>query len=825
MTHQNLPTADHAEETSNSVIKLQDLLYLCLKNWYWIVISIIVCMGIACLYLVKATPIYTRTASILIKEDKGKSGASATLDAFSDLGIAQATSNIENEISTLKSPDVIEDVVRRLHLDVSYAGDGAFHRSVLYGSSLPVNVSFPDAPADEAIAFTLKINPDNTFSISDLVVNGEELNFDSSKKYPLNSTIKTVAGNIRVEKTPFFSPSDDSMNVYVQKSRLKNAVLHYSNELAIAKDNEKGTVINLTIQDASIQRASDVLNGVIDVYNENWVKDKNQIAVSTSNFINERLGVIEQELGHVDTDISSYKSTHLIPDIQATAGMALSKGEQTDSEILELNNQLQMTQYLRDFISRESSRYQILPVNTGIGNGSIEGQITEYNELLMARNKLLSNSSESNPVIVDADTRLASIRHNILSSLENQTVSLNTAIRNLQRSASKTTAQLAANPTQARYLLSVERQQKVKESLYLYLLQKREENELSQAFSAYNTRVIKNPTGADAPSSPVRRNILLVAFLVGLALPVGIMFLMEVGNTRLRGRADVDDLGVPVIGEIPEIKSKDKKKERYRFIGNKHRRESNIDTGLKVKSGKRDAVNEAFRVIRTNITFLSSGTPSSVMMVTSFNPGSGKTFIAANLATALAIKDKKVIVVDCDMRRATLSQYVESPKKGLANYLAGSDSDLNSLVLKDTLVKNLSVLPVGKIPPNPTELLESKRFTDLIERLRSEYDYVLLDCPPVVMMADAQIINQVIDRAIFVLRVGLFRRDMLIDVERLYNEKKFHHMGIILNGVVVDKSRYGYGYGYNSYGYGYGYGYSNVVDDDDDTPAGKPSNA
>ena len=585
--------------------------------------------------------------------------------------------------------------------------------------------------------------------------------------------------------------------VFVSRISMQDATAGYSSRLSVALNDEKSTVVNLTLQDVCTQRAEDVLNTLISVYNENWVKDKNQIAVSTSMFINERLGVIERELGNVDEDISSYKSENLLPDVQAAASMYMAESSETNAKIQTLNTQLSMTRYVRSYLTGASSRNQLLPANSGIENSGIEKQIAEYNTLQLRRNDLVANSSETNPLVVDMDHSLHALRDAIIRTLDNYVTTLNTQLRALQQSARQTTARIAANPSQGKYLLSVERQQKVKESLYLFLLQKREENELSQAFTAYNTRVIMPPSGSMAPTAPAKKNILLIAFVIGLIIPVAVIFLRESMNTRIRGRKDLDALTLPFVGEIPQAATKKK------GTSDKKSTENNP---IVVHEGSRDIINEAFRVLRTNLEFMTDKEQhSNVIVVTSFNPGSGKSFLAMNIAVSLAIKQKKVLVIDGDMRHGSTSAYVGSPQTGLSNYLSGHVNNLKDIIVTDARHANLQFLPVGTIPPNPTELLFSDRLKQLIDTVRSQYDYIFIDCPPIEMVADTQIIEQLADRTLFVVRTGLLERSMLPELQRIYDEKKYKNMTLILNGTVGSGGHYGYRYGYR-YGYHYGYG-------------------
>lgn len=778
---------------NDDFLRIQDLFILCLAKWYWFVISLAILLGAATIYLLKTPPVYTRSASLLIKED-GKSGSgNEAAGVLGDIDIFRTSTNINNEMLSMQSPAVMYEVVRRLHLDVNYTTDGRFYDPVIYGSDNPYEVSFFDLGDAESASFTLRPDKDGQVKLTDFTRNGEEADGDAVTA--LNDTVQTPVGRLLVNARPGSTAAQQT--VFVSRISMQDATADYSSRLSVALNDEKSTVVNLTLQDVCTQRAEDVLNTLISVYNENWVKDKNQIAVSTSMFINERLGVIERELGNVDEDISSYKSENLLPDVQAAASMYMAESSETNAKIQTLNTQLSMTRYVRSYLTGTSSRNQLLPANSGIENSGIEKQIAEYNTLQLRRNDLVANSSETNPLVVDMDHSLHALRDAIIRTLDNYVTTLNTQLRALQQSARQTTARIAANPSQGKYLLSVERQQKVKESLYLFLLQKREENELSQAFTAYNTRVIMPPSGSMAPTAPAKKNILLIAFVIGLIVPVAVIFLRESMNTRLRGRKDLEALTLPFIGEIPQAATKKK------GTSDKKSTENNP---IVVHEGSRDIINEAFRVLRTNLEFMTDKEQhSNVIVVTSFNPGSGKSFLAVNIAVSLAIKQKKVLVIDGDMRHGSTSAYVGSPQTGLSNYLSGHVNNLKDIIVTDARHANLQFLPVGTIPPNPTELLFSDRLKQLIDTVRSQYDYIFIDCPPIEMVADTQIIEQLADRTLFVVRTGLLERSMLPELQRIYDEKKYKNMALILNGTVGSGGHYGYRYGYR-YGYHYGYG-------------------
>lgn len=776
---------------AGNAVPLTDILYRTLHHWPWVLLSLVVCVGAAVVYLLCTPKVYTTTASIMIKDEAA--GKSAGAEDFGDFGLFQNKTNIQNEITTLKSADLMEEVVRRLDLDMNYYIPGRFHDVVAYGSNLPVRVEMPGFAENGSALFRVEVDGAGKVSVSD--VKSGDLKSEERVQGAMNDTLRTAVGPMVVVAAEGYKPGE-AVELNVVKAPVSATAGGYESRMVIAMSGDKSSVINLTVTDQSTQRAQALLSTLIGVYNEYWIRDKNQIAVSTSNFINERLGVIESELGNVDSDISSYKSQHLIPDVSAASSMYMSQNQQISQQIMDLRNQLKQTLYIKSYLGAASDNEKMLPMNSGVANVDIQSQITDYNNLVLQRNSLLAKSSDKNPLVVQLNEQMDQMRHAILASVDNSINALNMQISSLQGSQASTTSKIASNPSQAKYLLSVERQQKVKESLYLFLLQKREENELSQAFTAYNTRVVNKPASF-GPTAPNTRNILMMSFLLGLAIPFGVVYLMESNNTKVRGRKDVEHLAVPFLGELPQD-------------GHEKKKEAGEANTIVVKGGKRDIINEAFRVLRTNVEFMcNSSEGNKVIAMTSFNPGSGKSFVSMNLGMAIALKGKKVLIVDGDMRHGSTSAYMGSPARGLADYLGGAVSEVDTLIVKTPECQNMQVLPIGSIPPNPTELLESPRFGELIGELKSRFDYVIIDCPPIEVVADAQIIDKFADRTFFVIRAGLFDRSMLPELDRLYEEKKYRNMSFILNGSRNDQGRYGYSHTYRyGYGYGYGYGYN-----------------
>lgn len=788
-------------QQENNTVDIKDLIALCLKNWYWFVASVILCLGVVTFYLLKTPSQYTRTAEILIKNDrKGKSISSAAGGDFSDLGLFSSVSNVNNEIHAIKSVSNMTEVVKRLHLNTNYSIDGRFHEQVLYGTNLPVSVIIPEDEADVARSFDIKLKEDGSFMLANFMLKDEELEGDKSI-HQLGDTLITPVGTLIVAPSNFFSTAKMDETIHVRISKIYSAVSKYAAKLNVALSDTKSEVIHMSVEDISTQRAEDILNTVIDVYNENWVKDKNQIALSTSDFISDRLSVIEAELSAVDSDISAYKSSNLVTDVATASNIYMTQSTNIESKITELQNQLYMAKYIRDYLN--SDTIQLLPANAGITNTTIGNQINEYNAQVIDRNNLVAASSEQNPLVKELDATISSLRKTIQVSIDNEVLSLQNQINSLNASNRQNKSKIAANPTQAKYLLSVERQQSVKEALYIYLLQKREENELSQAFTAYNTQIIDEPFGSPNPTSPSKAKLLLLGLLLGLMIPFGVIYLLAALNTKVRGKADIKSLTLPFLGEIPQLDSKKipslKKIQKMAKKGKIHKNAEGI---IAVKSGGRDVVNEAFRVLRTNTEFISQDKSKNVIIITSMNAGSGKSFITMNLGMALAIKDKKVLVIDGDFRHASSSQYVNRPKVGFCDYLAGKKDTYKDTIISFKDQPNLSVLPVGTIPPNPTELIADAKFAAAIQELRSEYDYVFIDCPPIDILADTQIIEKSADRTLFVIRAKLFERALLPEVQQAYTDNRFKNMALILNGTEAT-GKYGYRYGYR-YGYGYG---------------------
>jgi len=778
-----------------------DLLYKYTSYWKWFIISIVACMFIAFIYLKKTSPVYSRTLSVLIKDDsKSSSQTNSEISEFEDMGLFQSNTNVNNELSTLKSPILMKDVVKRLNLDKVYTIRKGLRTEDLYKKN-PVQVVLNNNDGDSNFQFDIELISNNKYILTDFVPDGDGK--DNGIEGTFYQPVKTPVGVITIEPTTVSLSQYINQTISFTKSSLQSVANNYNAKLEGSLQDDKSTIIDLTMKNTSPKRAEDILNMLIHVYNLSWIKDKNQIAISTSQFIDGRLGVIEKELSNVDNNISNFKSKNLIPDVDAASDMFMTETSTNKEKLLELDNQLSVAQFIYKYINSDKNKNKLLPANEGLTNSNVETQIENYNLLLLQRNNLIKNSGESNPLIKDMNRSITSMRQVIIRSIYNLIATLNAQVDNLQSNESQTKKQIASNPKQARYLLSVERQQKVKEQLYLYLLQKREENQLSEAFTAYNTRIISPPAGPDSPTFPEGTKVYLIAFLLALLIPIIIINIKEkLLDTYIHGKEDLKQLTLPFVGEIPLI---DGEKKKFRLGMKKRTKEDKINIVVKEKG--RDSINEAFRIVRTNIDFMTHQlrTSNKVLMFTSFNTDSGKTFVSINLALSMAINGRRIVIVDLDLRKASLSRTVKSPKKGISNYLGEQIDDLNEIIIKDSINKNLDVIPVGTMPPDPTELLSSKRLEEMINTLQKDYDYILLDCPPTNILADTAIISKVADITIFIARCGQLDRRLVPEIENMYTEHKFNRMAILLNAIEFN-SKYGYHkYGYHKYGSHYYY--------------------
>lgn len=763
-------------------INLVDLLAYFASKWKWFLLSVLVCGGIAWYHYARSPLVYFRSATVIIKDPSNKTSTTG-LDRFDNI-INKV--NVANEILQFRSKKLMREVLQRLHADISYKLEDGLRSNELYNQS-PVLLSFPDALPEQHFAFTVTLKDKKSLVLSDFT--GIDVKSDFTVE--MYDTV-TLSRGMRVVATPtnYYSDSWTGTPIRVAKLPMESMVNYYKSALGIQQEEEESSILTLALKDGSAARAEDILNTLINVYNEEAIKDKNQVAVNTADFINDRLIIIENELGGVESELETFKQRNQIVDIASSAGMYMSESQKYNTDALELETQLRLANFIKDYLTDPAKETDLIPSNTGIGDMNIESQISLYNTAKLKRDHLIDDSSVNNPVVLELNNSLRAMKQNIIRAVDNMIVSLNVQRSDAQSREMRAQNRITSIPTKERKMLSIERQQKVKEALYLFLLNKREENALSQAMADNNARVIDGAEGGNSPISPNRNRILLLGLLVGLAIPslacLGILFL----DTRVHSRKDFEDIvSVPYLGEIPQDKEAGKLNEQESpFLLAKEQRDS--------------TVSEAFRILRTNMAFMArKDLPQQVIIFTSLNEGAGKTFISKNLGMSLVLAKKKVILIDMDIRRGTLSRQLHLHKTGLSNYLADATLSAEDIIQHQD---GFDIIAAGAIAPNPAELLMDERLDNLVTELRRRYDYIVVDSVPVGIIADATISNRIADLTIFVARAGRLDRRQLPEIEQLYKENKLHNMALVLNGADLHR-RYGY-YGYYGYSYKYGYG-------------------
>ncbi len=828
MTETNPNTTYNSLNNQEEQFQIQfiDIWHMIWDYKWWYVLSIFVALSIAFFYLYRSPEVYERTEKFILDEG-AQEAAMRDISSFAgSVGsrIRYAT-NVDNEVEAISSPDIMEIVVKRLELETSYYEHQLF-RQVELGPKTPIKLILAGDNPSRSIKFDVTKRGASSFELHDFVIGGEELKDAKAVKGEIGDTITTPVGLVSIVFPDSLSASRASSlnwsnDMTVAWSNAKSKAKAFARNTTVSLSGKQTSVVVITVKDLFPSRAENILKTLVNVYDEEWIHNKNRSARVTTGFINDRLVVIEEDLDKLESDLKNYKESNKVNDISAVGSAYLSQANKYAEKEFELSNQIAIAEYIKEYITKPENSEQLIPSNSGLISSGVESQIAEFNKNMLERDRLAANSSEYSPVIAEMNTALASMRGAIERSIDNLIATLKLQQSDIIRQEDKILAKIARTTGQEFALLSIERQQKVKESLYVYLLQKREENEIAGLVNVGNTRMIMAPNGSSAPVEPRRSVVLLLALMLGAGLPFGIIFLKRMLDFTVHSKDDVvKTLSMPFLADIPETLAK-KDRKKYRLfqklaLNDDQRR-------IVVKSGSRNTINEAFRVLRTNVDMmLRKEEGTRTVMVTSYYAGSGKTFISLNLAASMALKGTKTIVVDLDLRKASLSTALGGNGTGVSSFLSGKESLLTDCI--SNISDNLDVLKCGTLPPNPTELLLSDEFRDMMETLKRDYDFVVLDCPPIEIVADSSIITDYVDMTIFVVRAGLMDRRNLPAIEEIYQSDKYTRMAAILNGVVTTSKgygHYGYGhYGYGSYGYGsYGYGsygYGGYAKEDED---------
>lgn len=782
---------DKLGEQSEEQVNIQELLFRYLIHWPWFVVSIIICIACAWGYLRLTTPIYNISATVLIKDEKKGGGASMSsdLEKMGLEGFVSSSSNVDNEIEVLRSKSLAREVVNNLGLFVTYMDEDEFPSKELYHTS-PVLVSLTHQEADKLpgrMEINMILQPTGALGVQITV--GEKEYRKQFDKLP--AVFPTDEGTVA-----FFANNDTLSAVCpenITKERHITAFINrpfsvlkeYVNSLSIAPTSKTTSVVVISLENTNTRRGRDYINKLLEMYNINANNDKNEVAQKTAEFIDERIGIISKELGSTEQDLENFKRSAGITDLSSEAQIALTGNAEYEKKRVENQTQINLVMDLQRYM--KGNEYEVLPSNIGLQDAASAGAIDRYNQMLVERKRLLRTSTENNPTIINLDTSIRAMRTNVQATLDATLKGLQITKEDLAREASRYSRRINDAPTQERQFVSIARQQEIKSGLYLMLLQKREENAITLAATANNAKIIDEALADDNPISPKKTIVYLAALVLGVGLPVGVIYLIGLTKFKIEGRADVEKLtSLPVVGDIPLADEK---------------------TGsIAVFENQNNLMSETFRNVRTNLQFmLENG--KNVILVTSTISGEGKSFISANLAISLSLLGKKVVIVGLDIRKPGLNKVFNIPKKehGITQYLTNTTANLMDFVQPSDINKNLFILPGGTVPPNPTELLARGGLEKAIETLKANFDYVILDTAPVGMVTDTLLIGRVADLSVYVCRADYTHKAEFTLINELAENNKLPNLCIAVNGLDLNSRKYGYYYGYGKYGKYYGY--------------------
>ena len=770
----NMMETNERSEINSNTLTIREFVEMVLKNWYWFIISIIVCGAIALFYLGSTPNKYMRTATVLVKDSR--KGSVSEITAFNDVLGGISRRSVDNEIHIFKSRHLMEQVVKHYDLDTRYSTTNGLRTIDMYGR-MPVAIKFVDVAPKGVANFRYNINKEEEIIISHF----EEYEGFSTKG-ALGDTLSTPYGDIVAIATPYFEQYRDK-EIRVRHYPINEITEAYRKRLNCIIIDKQASVISLSMVDEVPLRAEHVINGIIEAYDKDAIEDKQAVSLLTEKFIVERLQSLGEELNSADIDIASYKQSNRLLNPAQQASLSAEEVAKLKESVLSLEAKLEMATYILNYLNDNDKA--LIPASAVSMSGvssALVSQIDKYNEALLEYKRLLAASSPTNPTIIDLSNKITGIHDAIIASLESHIDGLKLQIDHINREQNIVNKRIESSPTMEMELLSKARQQKVKEELYIYLLTKLEENALTEATAESNARIIDRAYGSNRPVSPNKPMALMFAIIMGLCIPLAILYIREIMNTSVRSRRDIDKaLTIPYLGDVPQYNGK---------VGN----------GIVVREDSRDALSESFRMLRTNLSFMSVNNKVQVIMFTSSIPHSGKSFVSANLAMTLAASGKRVAILDLDLRRRTLSKSMgqRNNRRGITSYLSGKIAAMEDIISPSELSPNLDFVYAGPQPPNPTEMLLSERMDELIATLRNHYDYIIIDSVPAMAVADAIIIDRLVDLTVYVIRQGNLDRRQLPDIEELYREKKFRNMCIILNSATHSGHGYGYGYGYYS---------------------------
>lgn len=775
----NNPNLDTQQEENE--ISLMEIVFKYLKYWKWFVASLVVAVMLAFVYFRYTVPVYNVTSSVILKDEKsgrgGMSGGMGGFGALDGLELMGGVSNVENETYVIRSKTAVRDVVNRLNLTTSYIQEGRIKSNDMYTNS-PFIITMDREGLDtlkQCIDFTAKLNKDMTIDVTGTV--GEEKIDTKLDNLPALLTTKqgVISFMLREGVKPYYEP------LLITINRPEATVRSYRSSLTVQPASKTASVLNLSLKTAYPNKGTDFLSTLVEVYNYQTIEDKNQEATNTKNFINERLTIIDRELGMAEGAVEEYKRREGMTDLEADLAQSLQQSSQYEQQLVRAESQLDIVNSLSEWVRNPANQDRPVPSNVGLQDPTLAATINEYNQRLAERERLKRSVEDSNPVMQKLNEQIQSLRGGINSSIASVRDGLMIEKRNIANQVRIYSGKIGDVPTQERQFTEIAREQQIKASLYLLLLQKREENALALAATANSAKVL-DQAWTEARVHPKKPIVLLAALLLGILIPVGIIYLLDILQYKIRTRGDVDRLTqLPVLGEIPSHPD-------VEALGN-----------VVVSENATTELDEAFRMLRTNLT-LSLAPEDKVVVFTSTIPGEGKTFAAINTAISLALLGKKVLLVGMDFRIPRLHTYMDMPNdKGMTTFLSGYEDDIEKLIVPTQSSEHLKLMLAGPIPPNPAELLSRNTLDVAMEQLRAKFDYIIIDSAPVSLVSDTLILNRVSDATAYMCRANYSSKMNLKFANDLMKQGRLKNMLLVINDVKDFHRGYGYGYGY---GYG-----------------------
>jgi tyrosine-protein kinase Etk/Wzc len=799
MIEHNQPNTSNIEEQEES-INLRALLMKYLIYWPWFIASVIVCLGVSFLYLRFQTPVYNSTASVLIKESdprsKAMTQANGAVAALQDISGFSMTSNFDNEIEILKSRTLIKKVVSELGLYIQHSKDQTFGYDIPLYHNTPVKVYITPEEAEKlqgGAKLDMTYTPEGKLSLTAKYMKNQEeaeitASFDSLPAVlptPVGVFSFTRNDSTKLEKTV-------KLNVLIASPTA--VAQSYAANLTVTPSSKTTTIAKISVKNTHKQRAVDFINRLVTIYNQDANDEKNEVAEKTAEFIEERIGIINAELGAAENQLATFKQQAGLTDLSSDAQLALQESSKYEQLRVENATQIQLVEFLKNYINKEENDNEVLPANVGLKDQNLSTVIEQYNTMIIERKRLLRTSSENNPAIINMNTGIEAMRRSVQTTVESVLKGLYITKADIDKQTSKFEARINKAPQQEKEFLTISRQQEIKAALYTMLLQKREENAITLASTATNGRIIEEALASSTPISPKKMMIALAALIIGLGLPIGLVFLRDLLKYKIENREDVQKItNAPILGELPRCNTK-------------------ATGSIVIQENKNNLMEECFRGLRTNLLFmLEKG--QQVILFSSTQPGEGKSFVAGNTATSLAFLGKKVLIMGMDIRKPGLNKVFRLSNRavGITNYLSDPEHvNLLDMIQHSDISPNLDILPGGPVPPNPTELVAREHLDHAIEELKKHYDYILLDTAPIALIADTAIIGRVADMCVYVCRADVTPKEGFEYINVLQRERKFKKVATVINDIDMSKRKHSYGYGYGrKYGYGYGYGYEN----------------